>query len=252
MNFFLKSDILYCLPKNRVPNMPSKDKLVIPISIVPEILTLCHDSPTVSHQGFRKTLKRIKTDYFWKGMYPQILAYIKSCNSCNERRSHIPSKLAPLQRMPIASRPMEYVAIDAMGPFPLTYSGNKYILVISDYFTRWPEAYATPDIKSDTVARTLELFITRHGVPDHLISDRGTNFLSQSISKVYATLGISKHSTSPYHPQTDGVVEKLNGTLINSISHLVNETQTDWDRHLEFALLAHRSAIHATTGFSPS
>lgn len=251
-DFFLKDNILYCTPKIKPHKFVAKDRLVVPNSVVPKILSLCHDSPTVAHQGFSKTLKRIQAGYFWRNMYCHIRNYIKSCNSCNERRAHIPANLAPLQRMPIASKPMEYVAIDAMGPFPLTYSGNKYILVVSDYFTRWPEAYPTPDIKSETVARILEQFITRHGVPNNLISDRGSNFLSQSITNVYKRLGINKLSTSPYHPQTDGVVEKLNGTLINSLCHLVNETQTDWDRHLDFALMAHRSAIHTTTGFSPS
>lgn len=250
--FFVKNHVLYCKPKSKIPNITYKDKLVIPKSVVPEILSLCHDSPTISHQGFHKTLRRIKLEYFWPRMYTHILNYIKSCNSCNERRAHIPSKLAPLQRMPIASKPMEYVAVDAMGPFPMSYSGNKYLLVMSDYFTRWPEAYPTPDIKSDTVARVLEKFIARHGVPNHLISDRGSNFLSKSISEVYKRLGILKHSTSPYHPQSDGVVEKLNGTLINALCHLVNETHTDWDRHVEFALMAHRSSTHTTTGFSPS
>lgn len=251
--YFLKNDILYCTPKTHTrSNFSNPDKLVIPLTLIPEILSLCHDSPAVTHQGFSKTLNRVKMSFYWPCLYKHIKQYIKSCNSCNEKRAHKPAKLAPLQRVPVTTKPMQCVAIDALGPFPMSYQGNKYILVMSDYFTRYPEAFATPDIKSETVARVLEEFISRHGVPTQLITDRGSNFLSKSISEVYKLLKIEKHTTTAYHAQSDAVVERLNSTIINSLSHLVNESHNDWDRYLPFALLAHRTAVHTTTKFTPA
>lgn len=251
--FFVKNELLYCSRKLGCGHRTDiKDKLVVPLTLVPEILRMCHDSPVVAHQGFQKTLNRVRSVFYWGNIYKHVLNYVKSCDSCVKRRGHRSGGLAPLQRVPVTTYPMECVAVDAVGPLPLTCSGNKYILVMSDYFTRWPEAYPVPDIKSETVARILEEFICRHGVPARLITDRGTNFLSHSVSQVYQKLGIEKHTTTAYHPQSDGVVERLNGTLIDSLSHLVDSTQVDWDRHVPFALLAHRSARHSTTKESPA
>ena len=94
--------------------------------------------------------------------------------------------------------------------FPLTQRGNKYVVVFMDYFTKWVEAYAVPDQQAQTVARLLvENIVCRHGVPQELLSDRGSNFLSDLMLEVCSLLGIKKLNTSSYHPQTDGLVEKF-------------------------------------------
>ncbi|GBO25189.1 Gag-Pol polyprotein [Araneus ventricosus] len=123
---------------------------------------------------------------------------------------------------------------------------------MSDYFTRYAEAYALPNIQSSNVARVLIDFISRHGIMQVLYSDRGSNFLSQAMQEVYNKLGISKQQTLSYSPQGNGLVERLNKTLIDSLSHLVSENQEDWCEHLPFALMAFRNACHSTTNESPN
>lgn len=250
--FFEKGEILYCTNRNPRNRLERQIRIVVPGILTTEVIEMCHADPTSAHPGLARTLSRTRKFYYWPGMSTQIRRHVLSCHSCVSRRGHIKNPLAPLQRIPIASRPLERVAMDAVGPFPSSSMGNKYIVVVTDYFTRYPEAYPVPNIQSLTIVGVLEKFITTHGIPEIIITDRGSNFISAAISKVYEGLGIKKINTSSFHPQSDGVCERLNGVLINSLSHLVSNTHEDWCRHVPFALLAHRTTIHSATGETPA
>ena len=105
---------------------------------------------------------------------------------------------------------------------PITASGNRYIAVFMDYLTKWPEAFAIPDQKAETVVKLfVEQIVCRHSILEELLSDRGTNFLSSVIQEVCQLLNINKINTSGCHPQTDGLVEKFNSTLIQMIMYCV-------------------------------
>lgn len=250
--FFIKDDLLFCLPKKPTRRNDSIEKLVIPRTLIEEVLQLCHDSSIANHAGFHTTLTRVKKNYFWPNFYKHIRNFIQSCQSCVKQRGFRKTARAPLQRIPIANRPFEKIAMDAMGPLPRTPSNNTHIIVISDYFTRWPEAYPVPDLTTETVIKVLQQFIATHGIPEHLITDRGTSFISEAIQRVYKSLGITKHTTTALHPQSDGVVERFNSKLIKTLTHLVREQYNLWDEFLPFALLTHRTSIHSSIGDTPA
>jgi transposase InsO family protein len=148
---------------------------------------------------------------------------------------------------------MERIAVDIMGPLPVTNHGNRYLLVAMDYFTKWPEAYAVPDQEAKTVATVLvREFICRFGTPLELHSDQGRNFESELIKEICEILGINKTRTTPYHPQSDGMVERYNRTLATQLSMFVNENHSDWDEHLHTVLMAYRTAVHESTGQMPA
>lgn len=149
--------------------------------------------------------------------------------------------------------PFERIAMDVAGPFPVTDQGNKYILVVMDYFSKWPEAYAIPNQEAETVARVVtDNWISRFGVPLELHSDQGRNFESRVFRKVCELLGIRKTRTTPLHPQSDGMVERFNGTMECHLAKVVQSNQRDWDRRLPLFLLAYRGAIHEATGQTPA
>ena len=107
--------------------------------------------------------------------------------------------------------PMQIIAMDIMGPFPKSRNGNKYILVVSDYFTRWVEAYAIPNQEATTVAvKLIDSMFCRYSIPEQLHSDMGAQFESKIIQAISKLLGVNKTHTTPYHPQSDGLVERLN------------------------------------------
>ncbi len=123
---------------------------------------------------------------------------------------------------------MHRVGIDIVGPLPRTSQGNAYILVMVDYFTKWPEAVPIPNVKASTIART---FIR---APQILLSDRGKQFTSKLFEQVNRYLGVKKDFTTAYHPQTDGLVERFNHTLVNLLAKAVKPTQRDWDEWIVF------------------
>lgn len=129
------------------------------------------------------------------------------CDACTAQKGPTQRSHAPLQQY-LVGAPMERIGVDILGPFPVTDSGNRYVLVAMDYFTKWPEAYAVPDQSATTTAEKLvEEMFTRFGVPAELHSDQGRNFESQVFSEVCQRLGVSKTRTTPLHPQSDGLVE---------------------------------------------
>ena len=109
--------------------------------------------------------------------------------------------------------PFKRIAMDIIGPLPRTRRGNQYILVVCDYATRYPEAVPLRSIDAGTVAEHLILLFSRVGIPKEILSDQGTNFMSQLLKELYNLLHISQLHTSPYHPQMDGLVERLTQTL---------------------------------------
>jgi len=147
--------------------------------------------------------------------------------------------------------PFEMIALDIVGPLPTSKNGNKYILVFSDYLTKYPEAFALKDFTTESIAQILiKEVILRYGFPSKLLSDRGTLFLSKVAQSVYKLLNISKINTTSYHPQTDGLVERFNKTLIDMLSKLVDENN-DWDELIPYALYVYRTAVHASTKYTP-
>ena len=145
--------------------------------------------------------------------------------------------------------------MDIVGPLPRSrrgnQRGNQYILVVCDYATRHPEAMALWKVDAASVAEQLIQLFSRVGIPREILSDQGTNFMSQLLRELYNLLNICPIRASPYHPQTDGLVECFNKTLKALLRKLVNKEGRDWDRLLPYVLFAYREVPQSTTGFSP-
>ena len=177
--------------------------------------------------------------------------WCKTCPSCATRKTP-PSKGRASLKSVQAGYPLQIVATDIMGPLPENESGNRYVLVASDYFTRWVEAYAIPNQEATTVARKLvdEMFC-RFSPPEQLHSYQGRQFESELIRSICSILQIRKTGTTPYHPQGDGLVERFNRTLLNMLATTVKENPTSWEDHIRKVCFAYNSSIHPTTGYSP-
>ena len=115
--------------------------------------------------------------------------------------------------LPVIEVPFERIAMDIIGPLPRSRSGNRYVLVVCDYATRWPEVAPLKLIDAEHIAEELMTLFSRVGVPREILTDQGSNFTSKLLTEVYKMLHIQPILTSPYHPQTDGLVERFNQTL---------------------------------------
>ncbi len=156
--------------------------------------------------------------------------------------------------LPTVSTPFDRLSMDFVGPLPATKNGNKYILVLVDYATRWPEAFATRDMKATTVASILvDEIMCRHGAPVELLTDQAQDFVAEFVMEdVYAFMKAKKIQGGPYHPQTNGLCERFNGTLCEALYAYCRLNQATWDEMLPIALFGCRIAVQSSTGFSPA
>ena len=227
-------------------------QLVLPKSMKKEVLTALHDASTSGHLGMNRTLQMIKQRFVWYRMKLDIQTYISKCDQCTKHKVSPKQKKALLKQYQVGV-PVERVAIDIAGPWRTSSSGNKYIMVVCDYFTKWVEAYAIPDQEAYTVAeRFVNDFVCRYGVPRQLHTDQGSNFQSNLFKEMCDLLGIDKTRTTPFHPASDGMVERFNRTMENLLSMYVADDQHDWDLKLPCALMAYRATPHESTQCSPN
>ena len=225
---------------------------IVPRNTRRSVLQCCHDVKTAGHLGIKKTISKVRQKFYWPGLQSDVRSYIAGCETCSKRKEPIPTKRAPMQIVR-SGYPMERLAIDILGELPQTNKGNKYILVISDYFTKWTEALPMPNMEACTVAKILvEDILCRFGIPQKIHSDQGRQFESKLFQEMCKMLGIDKTRTTPYHPQSDGMVERFNRTLATMLSAYVDSNQKDWDDQLPYVMMAYRSADHETTGMSPN
>lgn len=229
-------------------------RIVAPENIRREILLQLHDSKTSGHLGRDRTTELVRKRFYWPGLSEDVRRWCRSCTQCAKRKPGPGLGRSPL-RPTIAqvSQPLDRVAVDILGGLQETENGNVCIIVVSDYFTKWAEAYAVKDHTALTVADKLcTEFFSRFGIPKQLHSDRGREFESELFGLVCEKLGIEKTRTTPYRPQSDGLVERLNRTLIQMLAMYVNDNLNDWDDHLPYILTAYRSTPHVSTGCSPN
>lgn len=225
---------------------------VVPKECRQDVLDALHGQAGVGHFGVKKTLKRVREVFYWNTCRRDVETYCRQCDACTARKGPPGRSQAPLQQYRVGW-PMDRVGVDVLGPFPRTPRGNRFVVVALDYFTKWPEAFATPDQEAETVCDgLLQGMFARFGIPSELHSDQGRNFESRLFTEFCRQLGIRKTRTTPLHPQSDGLVERFNRTLGVQLALCVEKDQRDWDLKLPLVLLACRSAVQETTGCTPA
>ncbi|KAL7841522.1 hypothetical protein SRHO_G00252130 [Serrasalmus rhombeus] len=242
--FVIRDQILY-------RQKGEQEQLVVPKDLRAEVLKMGHSEQWAGHMGKAKTLSRILARFYWPGLHLDVVSYCRSCPQCQLTAPSNKSDRAPLINLPIVDEPFSRIAMDIVGPLPRSRSGNRYILTLCDYATRYPEAFALRNVKTRQVVNALIQLISRVGIPREILTDQGTNFTSKQLKDVFSLLGIKGLKTTPYHPQTDGLVERFNKTLKVMLRRFVNETGSDWDTWLPYVLFAYREVPQASVGFSP-
>ena len=226
-------------------------QVVVPGILRDEVLTQLHEGAVGGHLGVDKTLARVKERFYWPGYTSDVGDWCSRCGVCAARKTPTPKARAPLTSI-VTGYPLQLVAMDIVGPFPESTAGNSYVLVAADYFTRWVEAYPIPNQEAVTVATKLvNEFFCRFSLPERLHSDQGRNFESAVVSEVCKLLGIAKSRTTPYHPQSDGLVERFNRTLLDMLAKSVRDRPFEWEDHIRHLCLAYNTSVHPTTGYSP-
>ncbi|KAA3674184.1 uncharacterized protein DEA37_0001986 [Paragonimus westermani] len=229
----------------------SGPKLITPKLKVAAVLQKIHTE--LGHAGQLKTEAAIRQRYWWPGIHADVVTQCSSCETCSAIKNHTPGPRAPLEPV-VTEHPGQRVGVDIMGPLPVTRRGNRYILVLVDYFTKWSEAVPIERQDACTVAAAIiNEWIARYGAPTMLHSDQGAAFESQLLKETCHLLGIKKTRTTPYHPQGNGLVERTNRTIKALLQSFLERHQADrWDELLPRCMLAYRASIHTTTRYTPA
>ena len=228
----------------------SYTQVVVPKSLRQGVIQLAHDSPMSGHQGVRGTRERVWTQFYWPGLCAEIRRYVLSCDRC-QKVSRKPLRV-PMVPMPTIETPFQRVGVDIIGPIlPVSEKGNRYILTMVDFATRYPEAVALKNIDAPRVAEALWEMWSRVGIPAEMLTDRGTQFTSGVMREVERLLAIKGLKTTPYHAQCNGLVERYNGTLKNMLKKLTQEQPKQWDRYIPALCFAYREVPQESLGFSP-
>ena len=245
----LKVDSLGRLWRRQSP--PSVgSQLVVPVKKRQEFIRQFHDSLFAGHLGITRTVFRLQHRVYWPGLRGDVQTYIQSCTTCIARKSPCPRKV-PMGHVNVGHR-WERVAMDLLDMSVTTSRGNRYVLVMVDCFTRWTEAFPLPDKTAQSVADAFfNQVVCRFGIPSVIHSDQGREFENRIMQELCLLGGAHKTRTTPYHPESDGMVERFNRTLLMMLAMFAGKNRDDWDDLLPAVMMAYRSSVQESTGFSP-
>lgn len=219
---------------------------------IPRILEENHDSLIGGHGGIKKTYYRIAENYFWESLRKDVENYVKNCVTCQRNKvSRNPTKM-PLVITDTPNKFNTKIAMDICGPLPLTARNNRYVLTLQDQLTKYFVAVPLRNFTAATVINEfLKHWVSYFGVPQNILTDKGTNFTSDLMKNFEKMLGIKQITTTSFHPQSNGSLERSHQVLKDFLRHFCNENANNWDEVIHFATLYYNTSKHEGTNFSP-
>ncbi|KAG1398648.1 hypothetical protein G6F58_011276 [Rhizopus delemar] len=214
-----------------------------------EIMYSYHQHPLGGHLAYNNTLHKIASRYYWENMTKDIMEYVKKCHRCQRHgKKSLKEELYPV---PVSVKPFDRIALDVKH-VQASRSGNRYIIAGIDYLTKYVEARPIRFQTASEIALFLyEEIICRHGCPTIIVSDNGKPFVSKMIQQVCRNFSIIHKTTTPYNPQSNGLIERFNRTLGQILQKRTKEEKDDWDSYLPAALFAYRTIKQGSTKNTP-
>jgi hypothetical protein len=247
---FLENDIVW----RRIKRKGEIDKVVIllPETQIQNVLKEAHGHLLSGHDGLLKTKERVSQCYYWPGMDKDIQDHLHSCHKCQIRKTnHLPSPhlLTPL---PQPTEPNQRIHADLFGPLKCSGNNKKYILCMTDAFTKYVELVAIDNKEAPTVGQAIfEKWICRYGIPLDVITDQGTEFCNQLAEDLYGRLEVSHLRTSPYHPACNSQAEVANKTIAKYLSSMVSDNTLDWELYIAPLMFSYNTSFHRSVKNTP-
>lgn len=209
-----------------------------------QLLIEYHDSPLPGHLAVRRTRLRFEDKYCWPSLVADVKSYCLSCAVCAlQRRSKLRAFFNPME---LSTRPFEILGLDFWGPIqPHSPLGNNYILVITDYFTKWVEVLP---LNSTSVLVTAKALIDRvvlyHGPPKTIVTERGSNFTSRLFTSLCTALQVKCLGITAYYPQTNGLTERFNRTMVRCFERVFPLGRCNGSRRLDGTTVSHLISVY--------
>jgi hypothetical protein len=231
------------------------EHIIIPKSLVSVVFKYAHTDYLAGHKGIAETYRRVSKKFYWLTMKEDITEYVKTCDIC-QKHNPLLRKTAGLMRSADIRKPFEKIAVDLMGPYPITSKRNTHLFVIVDTCSGWVECFPLPTFhsplaKTKTMCeRALKVFCT-FGFPRVMISDNGPEFANEIWTGVLTILGIKYSFASPYHPESNPT-ERRNRDIKYYIKKYLDKNHKNWDLRLNEMLFSMRTTKVTSTGFTPA
>ena len=247
-NYIIKNQLLYYIPKRAY---------IIPPRLRHPILTYFHKSLITLHQGNQRMIYLMKNRVYWRGMNDDIRKFISECRACRLAKA-TPNKREGYMQLFEAKKPFEVVHMDIVGPLPVTRTGNRYILTMMDRYSRLIKLVAIPVMTAKCIAMAFRNnWLLEYGVPDNVLTDRGSYFTGLIMSIVSKMFGFKNLFTTSYHPKTNGRLERFHRYLKQRLRVIAEElgldflSSDDWDMYLPNIAFSYNICPNYMTKYSP-
>jgi len=222
--------------------------VVIPEALKQRLLHYQHQSVLAGPPGSRRMYNTLRGYVYWPTMVVDVYQHVEQCPACAKNRLSERRHTSTMRRLP-ALEPFSGLAMAFLGPLTTSRAGHKHVLVLCDFFTKLTRAIPLRDATARTVSSAfIDTSMAAYGIPDSVLTVKGPQFASVYYDGILGFLGIVSNYTSPYHPQTNGQVERYNRTLVRQLRCYIAEHQTEWDSHLSLVTTAYNTQVHASTG----
>lgn len=252
--WMVRDNYIFKLIPTRVPvtTNVSEWKLLVPKPQRQKILQTCHSDPKAAHLGFSKTLSRVLLTYYWPKMRTDVYRFVRSCRVCNEQKSPNTARFGLMGKEKRCRFPWQIISVDLMGPFPRSRNGFTYLLVVTDWFTKYPLLKPLRSATSPLISKFMEdeVFLV-YGVPQYILCDNGTPFISSRFKNLVKEYKSRIWYTARYHAQAN-FVERYNRTIGVAIRSYINGDHRSWDSNIPKIGFALRTAVHEVTKYSPA
>ena len=222
------------------------ERIIVPSSLRSRVLALAHDT----HPGIVRTKQRLRALFWWPGMDAEVEAAIRDCPVCAASDKTAKTHRTPLIPVPLPDAAWDKIGLDFIGPLAGP-SNQRYGIVLTDYFSKWPEVAFVREPSADAVVEFLRAVASREGWPREIVTDNGTHFTSAKFEAFLEAQGIKHIKVSPYHPAGAGAVERFNRCVKTTIK-MADREGGDRKAYMQRFLMVYRATPHATTGSSPS
>ena len=248
-NCFIENNILW---KRLDRNGTQTTVIVVPSAIVKQLMAEVHGNIMYGHEGQYKTKERLIQSYWWPGMDNSINRHLRECEKCQKTKKEKRPTTNFVSPLPQCTMPNQRIHMDLFGPLKTSGSGKKYIMCVTDAFSKYVELVALPNKEAETVAASLfSKWLCRHGLPNEIVSDNGKEFCNSVVDKMLLLMNVKKTNTSPYHPQTNAQVEVCNKTIATYLKTQVSTDTLDWELYMAPMAFAYNTSFHRTLKATP-
>ena len=247
--------VLKIIPIRREHFPDDGPRIVAPKSMHPHLIKQGHDALIAGHGGFFKTRERIAKDYWWPGMDADVREHIRQCEPCRMAGKQPLQSKPGIRPLPQPQGPNHRVHMDLFGPLRNGNGDQRYVLVITDAFTKIVRLASIPDKRASTIAAAVrDNWVYIFGAPRMILTDQGKEFCNEAGKAFWRALGVSHKTTTPYHPRTNAQAEVFNKTMANYLRTAIaagTRGMGEWETLLGPLMLAHNTAVHKATRRSP-